>query len=88
MRHGILPNLFTRRTFVDTDHGHTDRPGGVPDTQSEISIVCGLVVPHLHVVDDFGEVAEYVVFEGLEDSFERGREINALRNCLPCFVTV
>lgn len=50
---------------MDTDHGHTDRPGGVPDTEAEVGVVCGLVLAFLHMVDDFGEVAEYVVFEGL-----------------------
>lgn len=65
MRDRILPDLFPRRTLVDADHGDPDRPGGVADTKPEVGVVGGLIFALLHVVHDFGEVFQDVVFEGL-----------------------
>lgn len=47
------------------DHGHTDRPRSVSNAKSEIGIVRLLVLPVLHVVNNFGNSGEDIWCKGL-----------------------
>jgi len=42
----------------EPNHGHTNRPRGVSNAQSEVGIVRLLVLPVLHVVNNFGDSHE------------------------------
>jgi len=50
---------------VDTNHGHTDGPRSVSNAKSKVRIVRLLVLPILHIVDDFGDSGEYIRCECL-----------------------
>jgi len=47
------------------NHGHSDRPRGVSDTKSKIGVVRFLVLPILHVVNNFGDSDENIRCKGL-----------------------
>lgn len=53
-------DLFATGSFVDADHGDTDRPGGVANRELEVRIIGVPVLASLHVVDDFGDAHEHV----------------------------
>lgn len=50
------------------NHGDTDRPGGVTDTQAKVGVVGLLVRPHLGKVDDLCQETQYVWLEVLQGS--------------------
>ena len=56
----ILADLFPRRSFVNPDRGHTDRPGRVADGETKIGVVGSLVRAYLHVVHYLGQMANHV----------------------------
>ena len=55
--------LLSSASLVDTNHGHTNRPGCLSDTQTKVSVVGVHVSSLLESLDDFNDGLQDVVVE-------------------------
>lgn len=65
------------------NHSNTYRPRSVSNTQSQICIICLLILSVLHVMNDFGQFCYDIWCQTLNRESAKGRETACLLD-LPC----